>query len=376
MSGLGVFLSDMVAKYAFRVANTEEGASAQKSFGYDVQKIGAESVRRNPLLALDSFVLYTQMIGRESRVITPHKKASLEDIVEAYYKCADDNLKVKIAILLKLTCAEKCHLPKDIIFEIILNLILEAEYRALETLAAPSTFVAEGVEFSEEQTPEFFYQQQVGSTTEMQIKWYSNSYKLFPSQILNNSKLPETHEQFINVMWLTAFYMKLHTNIAEYNPENAADQLYKLDIHDQRTLLQVPSNITRVEALEELYLYSNNLTALPSAFGMFNSLTVLSIVHNNIRFLPPEIGQLKKLEKFAARDNKLEALPPEIGQLKALKNFDVSDNNLTNLPDRIVDLPNLQILNIARNKFSDEVKQELKGKFAAKRPKIEFEIKF
>ena len=56
-----------------------------------------------------------------------------------------------------------------------------------------------------------------------------------------------------------------------------------------------------------------------------------------------EIGKLEKLEVLTIWQNNLEEIPKEIGFLKNLRGLDISSNKLTKLPNEITNLTELKI---------------------------------
>ncbi|MEL6150102.1 MAG: hypothetical protein AAFR56_10810 [Chloroflexota bacterium] len=71
--------------------------------------------------------------------------------------------------------------------------------------------------------------------------------------------------------------------------------------------------------LTVLNLQGLGLVELPSEIGQLTALQQLDIRNNKLAFLTPEIGQLIALEGFNLSGNRLTSLPPEIGQLTAMK---------------------------------------------------------
>ena len=63
---------------------------------------------------------------------------------------------------------------------------------------------------------------------------------------------------------------------------------------------KLPESFIRLEALEELYLDSNQLECLPDAIGNLINLKELDILENKIAELPKSFIKLKQLEIFHA----------------------------------------------------------------------------
>ncbi|CCF48215.1 hypothetical protein NDA11_001952 [Ustilago hordei] len=70
------------------------------------------------------------------------------------------------------------------------------------------------------------------------------------------------------------------------------------------------------QATLSIFLGSNSLTRLPSAFFQLQNLRVLSLRSNKLKFLPPAIGDLHNLSELHVPNNELQYLPAEILRLK------------------------------------------------------------
>ncbi|SNX85866.1 uncharacterized protein MEPE_04575 [Melanopsichium pennsylvanicum] len=70
------------------------------------------------------------------------------------------------------------------------------------------------------------------------------------------------------------------------------------------------------QATLSIFLASNALTRLPSAFFQLQNLRVLSLRSNKLKFLPPAIGDLHNLSELHLPNNELQYLPAEILRLK------------------------------------------------------------
>jgi Leucine-rich repeat (LRR) protein len=147
------------------------------------------------------------------------------------------------------------------------------------------------------------------------------------------------------------------------------DKLRMLDLgHNQLT--RVPDTVGDLHALTDfLYLHDNRLTDLPPALARLTRLRYLNISDNRFAMLPDcvcamtglielrasgnqltavpaAIARLSHLRELHLRDNRLATLPAAIGQLRDLRQLDLRGNPLTVLPDELAMLPRLEKLDL------------------------------
>lgn len=116
-------------------------------------------------------------------------------------------------------------------------------------------------------------------------------------------------------------------------------------------LLQFIQNAFRVNKTS-LWLFSCDITSLPSEIGCLSNLQALYLDKNNISILPAEIGQLSSLIHLELHTNKILSLPSTIGNLTNLKYLYLARNQMTDLPESIGELTNLEILDIRTNRLT------------------------
>ena len=125
----------------------------------------------------------------------------------------------------------------------------------------------------------------------------------------------------------------------------------KLDLGKNNLRGQIPSEIGKLQELEDLYLIVNELNeSIPPELGQLQNLRRLSLLNNQLTgSIPPEIGQLKKLNTLNLSWNQLTGpIPPEIGQLKKLETLYLIANELNeSIPPELGQLQNLRRLSLS-----------------------------
>jgi len=122
------------------------------------------------------------------------------------------------------------------------------------------------------------------------------------------------------------------TDISTETETNAPSQMPALTSVDRsgQGLAKMPSDILRMENLQQLDLSNNNLTgALPAEIRQLQNLQVLDISNNTMTGLPAELGQLSQLRILNASNNRLTGIPHELGNLQKLEVLDLSGNDIS-----------------------------------------------
>lgn len=88
----------------------------------------------------------------------------------------------------------------------------------------------------------------------------------------------------------------------------------------------LPPEIGKLQQLQTLELWGNQLSSLPAEIGQLQQLRVLYLNGNQLSSLPAEIGQLRQLRKLWLDFNQLSTLPAEITQLRQLETLDIRNN--------------------------------------------------
>lgn len=147
------------------------------------------------------------------------------------------------------------------------------------------------------------------------------------------------------------------------------------------TLINLPSNIGDLDALQSLYIYNSGLTdlhqgmeqltaltsltlesnpdmvAVPYVLGDLTSLTTLTILNSKIaqtswdKDFPATLTKLKTLT-ITSNKASMTALPVNVTALTSLEMLDLSDNDLSSLPADIGKLVNLKVLSLTDNRLT------------------------
>ena len=134
------------------------------------------------------------------------------------------------------------------------------------------------------------------------------------------------------------------------------DYTTRLDLTNSSLSGIIPSEISNLINLRELYLNENQLTGgIPSGIGNLANLKELYLNANQLTGdIPPEIGNLINLKELYLNDNQLTGdIPIEIGSLNNLKYLNLSGNSINGpIPSEIGNLTNLYQLNLSNNLLS------------------------
>jgi hypothetical protein len=103
-------------------------------------------------------------------------------------------------------------------------------------------------------------------------------------------------------------------------------------------LVELPSEVGRLTALEILDLTSNHLTALPEELGSCLKLTELEASHNRLAFVPASLGNLVGLVEIDLSSNELTTIPSELARLTALRHLKLCHCRLQRLPRELAAL--------------------------------------
>ncbi|XP_065175003.1 leucine-rich repeat-containing protein 58-like [Sycon ciliatum] len=126
--------------------------------------------------------------------------------------------------------------------------------------------------------------------------------------------------------------------------------LTSLNLSNNR-LRSIPSEISNLFNLEELFLQYNLLEELPDSVCSLVGLAELDCKNNLLKRLPESIGNLEQLIILNTTNNALRAIPESIRHLTLLEELCLHANNITELPDGFCELTSLLSLYIGNNRL-------------------------
>ena len=136
-------------------------------------------------------------------------------------------------------------------------------------------------------------------------------------------------------------------------------KLQVLDLSRNKNIAELSPQIGNLVNLEELNLYPNMFSTLPSDFGNLKKLKKLNLGGDALTSFPEVLLNLPLLEELNLESQKISELPNNLTGLKNLKNLNLHNNALQILPDSIGHLINLETLNLERNKITS-ISEEIK----------------
>lgn len=145
--------------------------------------------------------------------------------------------------------------------------------------------------------------------------------------------------------------------LARENPEPVFDV-------SECALKHVPSGIyslCKVFRKKALWMFSNKLTSLSGggALSDLSLLVVLDLHGNEFTNLPSDISCLVSLKELYLQDNNMRKLPNEIVHLRKLSILNISRNNLKQLPESMGKLQLLSVLDISHNRSLQRLPKSL-----------------
>ncbi|MDX2306228.1 MAG: leucine-rich repeat domain-containing protein [Microscillaceae bacterium] len=123
------------------------------------------------------------------------------------------------------------------------------------------------------------------------------------------------------------------------------DTVFILNLGGQK-LGNFPKEIFQLKKLQQLILYSNQITEIPAEISQLTNLQYLDLYNNQLKDLPTTLAALQNLEYLDLGDNRLKNIPESFFSLPNLKNLFIYGNKLNQIPSRITELANLQTLRL------------------------------
>ena len=133
-------------------------------------------------------------------------------------------------------------------------------------------------------------------------------------------------------------------------------RVVEVDLHNTELLGFLPDDISMLDELQRLYLWSNQLYGkLPVSLGNLKYLTDLVLEENSFDgTIPPELGRLSQLTYLGLSYNKLVgAIPSSIGNLTKLSLLKLDYNQIQgDIPEALCNLRELTYLILGYNQVS------------------------
>ena len=174
-------------------------------------------------------------------------------------------------------------------------------------------------------------------------------------------KLPQEIGNLENLVWLCLDHNKLSGSI----PESIGNlkKMKWLDLTANSLSGSIPESVGSLENIEKIDLSSNNITdvMLPENLGGLKRLKRLDLSHNKLSSIPKNISKLENLESLSMYSNLLAGnIPTSVCELKNIITLDFGFNQLTGkLPENIGKLKKLSSLGINNNQLTDKLPASL-----------------
>ena len=108
--------------------------------------------------------------------------------------------------------------------------------------------------------------------------------------------------------------------------------------------------------VKTLWLFENQLDAIPESVLLLKNMNELAIGHNQIKSLPEWIGNLTSLIWVGVHTNDIETLPVSTGNLVNLQQIFLYDNCLESFPSSMLKLTNLKSLYVDKNALPEHLR--------------------
>ena len=165
----------------------------------------------------------------------------------------------------------------------------------------------------------------------------------------NNLTLEDINNLYF---WATKLEEKPINDSSYENIESKEDILNLTSITARNS---IPKEVFKLNRLELLSIYVEDLTELPKEIGNLNNLEWLTIECPNLKELPKEIGNLNNLKWLTIKCPNLKELPKEIGNLNNLERLTIECHNLKELPKEIWNLSEFEVKFDIKNNNNKEL---------------------
>jgi uncharacterized repeat protein (TIGR01451 family) len=158
-------------------------------------------------------------------------------------------------------------------------------------------------------------------------------------------------------------WLETNTLCSWYGVECFDNSVTDLGLTDNRLMGSIPSELSNLSNLEELWLDHNQLAGnIPSNLGSLSKLQKLALHYNQLTgSIPPELGNLSNLGLLYLQNNQLVGnIPSQLGALNGFWDLRLSNNQLTgSIPSELGNLSNLWTLDLESNQLTGNIPPEL-----------------
>jgi internalin A len=114
----------------------------------------------------------------------------------------------------------------------------------------------------------------------------------------------------------------------------------------------IPDSLAQLTNLQQLRLSNNQITAIPGSLARLTYLQELDLSNNQITVIPDSLARLTNLQHLYLYKNHITAIPDSLAQLTNLQQLRLSNNQITAIPGSLARLTNLQELNLSNNQIT------------------------
>ncbi|KAM6128734.1 LOW QUALITY PROTEIN: leucine-rich repeat-containing protein 39 [Phoenicopterus ruber ruber] len=131
--------------------------------------------------------------------------------------------------------------------------------------------------------------------------------------------------------------------------------LERLELAVNRSICDLPPQLSDLKKLSHIDLCMNQFTTIPSALLNMPNLEWLDMGGNKLQELPDAIDRMENLHTLWLQRNEINSLPETIGNMKNLSTLVLSNNKLKDIPACMKDMTNLRFVNFRDNPLELEV---------------------